>query len=793
MACRRSPAAFWPARYSKGMKIMKYIFIIAIVCALFFSGTAMAEDVQQNEAPKETAAAEKLVEQMNDGLKNGDFTGAIKRGIEADKVLGDLGRVKEQADVLLSLSLAYNSLGHYRAAQKCLETALRLSKKTEPNDKEAVILAHIGNSYLLTNDLDKAAKVLEEAQRLAEETKNDAALAAVLNNTGNLLFLQKKYAEATGLYQRSYELAVRTGNNLLAARAMSNSARTSLARDDVRSAEASLRSAYARHMALPDSHDKAYGLIGIARMYTALASRSPNRKAELTKEARRALDGALKSAEPIKDHVSLSYASGYLGALSENEGDYDAAMRYTRQAIFEAQAAGALESLYRWYWQTARLMVRTGNAQEALLAYRKTINVLQSIRYEFSGDCRIYNQATYTDSAEPIYVEFVNLLLKEAASKRDEKQSETYLLEAIQAVELLRAAELQDYFQNSCVAAKRIKIDNADLVHPGRAIFYFITLPDRIEVIAGLPRGFRKYTVGLGRDTVAKEIRQFRRTLENRTSREYMVHGQKLYDWMVRPIEADLIAQKVDTIIFVPDGTLRTMPFAALHDGKDFLITRFAAVTMPGLTLVDASPRGREKDDVLIAGLSDGVQGFSPLPYVPYEVEEIRKLVRSTALMNKEFETSLINDEIRKTPFSIVHIASHGEFSENAAETYILTWNEKLNMDQLEKFVGMSRYRKNPVELLTLSACQSAATNDRAALGLAGLSVKAGARSALATLWYINDQASSDLVVEFYRNLTDRSFSKAKALRQAQLKLLKGERYQHPCYWAPFVLVGNWL
>ena len=141
----------------------------------------------------------------------------------------------------------------------------------------------------------------------------------------------------------------------------------------------------------------------------------------------------------------------------------------------------------------------------------------------------------------------------------------------------------------------------------------------------------------------------------------------------------------------------------------------------------------------------------------------------------------------------MIHIASHGEFSGNALETFLLTWDNRLDMDQLEKFVRMSRYRKKPLDLLTLSACQTAAENDRAALGLAGLSVKAGAKSVLATLWPIFDRASSDLVTEFYRQLKKPELTKARALQLAQIALLSDTRYRHPSFWSPFMLIGNWI
>jgi len=152
-----------------------------------------------------------------------------------------------------------------------------------------------------------------------------------------------------------------------------------------------------------------------------------------------------------------------------------------------------------------------------------------------------------------------------------------------------------------------------------------------------------------------------------------------------------------------------------------------------------------------------------------------------------------VDKELQEKPFSIVHIASHGQFDSDVNKTFVLTFDDKLTMDHLEQTVGRLRFRENALELLTLSACQTAAGDDRAALGLAGVAIKAGARSALATLWFIDDQASSELIAEFYQQLQKPTISRARALQRAQVKLLSNWRYEHPGYWAPFLLLNNWL
>jgi len=153
-----------------------------------------------------------------------------------------------------------------------------------------------------------------------------------------------------------------------------------------------------------------------------------------------------------------------------------------------------------------------------------------------------------------------------------------------------------------------------------------------------------------------------------------------------------------------------------------------------------------------------------------------------------------VDKEFAVDNYSIVHIASHGHFDSDAAKTFVLTYDGKLSLDELERMIRPSQIRDKPVELLTLSACQTAAGDDRAALGLAGIAVKAGARSAFATLWFVDDEASTMLVGDFYSDLHNLpGISKAKALQKAQVKLLADPRYGHPCYWAPYLIIGNWL
>jgi CHAT domain-containing protein len=244
---------------------------------------------------------------------------------------------------------------------------------------------------------------------------------------------------------------------------------------------------------------------------------------------------------------------------------------------------------------------------------------------------------------------------------------------------------------------------------------------------------------------------------------------------------------------------------AVLHDGKEFLIEKYAIAYTPGLNLLDSKPLARGKISALKAGLSEPREItlsssttpllFSALPFVKQELEALQSNVAGQLLLNQDFTTATIQKEINSIPFPVVHLATHGQFSSNEKDTFILTWDDRLNVNQLNTLLrSREEIGRNPIELLVLSACQTAAGDRRAALGLAGVAVRAGARSTLATLWLVSDEGTAELMTRFYQELTNPTISKAEALRRAQVALLKNSRYQQkPEIWAPYVLVGNWL
>jgi CHAT domain-containing protein len=265
-----------------------------------------------------------------------------------------------------------------------------------------------------------------------------------------------------------------------------------------------------------------------------------------------------------------------------------------------------------------------------------------------------------------------------------------------------------------------------------------------------------------------------------------------------------LKAGGVDTLVFVLDDALRNIPMAVLWDGQQYLVEKYAVSVSLGLQLLNPTPIAREPLKVLAGALQDPPKGAPPelgrLQYAKSEVAAIAQLgIPTQELLEQNFTSTALQTTINTAPFNVVHLATHGKFSSRAEDTFILAADGPVNVADFDSLLrSRDLTRSDEIELLVLSACQTAAGDDRAALGLAGFAVRAGARSTLASLWNVSDRSTPFLIREFYQQLTHakQPITKAEALRRAQLALLRDDQYRNyraPQDWAPFVLIGNWL
>lgn len=735
-----------------------------------------------------------LVERGQRACEKGAFSQAVTDWQKAVESFRRQGNTNAEIQTSLSLAGAHQSLGQQRRAAQILQDTLARAESSGDRSLVMLVKSRLGAALILTLESERAGTLLREALESAKAEKNARLSAAILNDLGNLSATEQKFAEALAAYEESVTLARQTGNKGLTAQARCNAASTAARAGDFSKADDLNAQALRDIGDLDASHAKAFLLLTAGQTDRQIKLTGDAAK-RLLLRANQSFQNALTIAEKIGSRSLESYALAYMGQLYEQDKQLEGALTLTRRAVFAAQQAQTPEALYRWQWQAGRLLKAQGETEPATAAYRLAIQTLQPIRNDVSlGYGNATARLSFRETEGPLFFELADLLLQQAKATTDPKREQELLREARDTVEHLKAVELEDYFCDECVDVQRLSKRAVESVDERSAVVYLIPLPNRTEILVGMASGLKRFTVEVGAEALTAEVREFRRNLETRTTYGYLAQGQQLYDWLIRPIRPVLAEKKIDTLVLVPDGALRTVPFAALHDGQKFLIQDLAVAVVPGLSLVAPQSLDHGKSRLLLNGLSKPVQNFPPLDFVPNELRSIDPKSSSATLLNEDFTVTQLKRKLTDEQYSIVHIASHGKFSRDVRDTFVLTYDSKLTLNDLESLIRPSQYRGRPVELLVLSACQTAAGDDRAALGLAGVAVKAGARSALASLWYVNDQSTSELVTEVYGQLRQSSsISKARALQAAQIKLLNDRRYRHPCYWSPYLIIGNWL
>jgi CHAT domain-containing protein len=427
----------------------------------------------------------------------------------------------------------------------------------------------------------------------------------------------------------------------------------------------------------------------------------------------------------------------------------------------------------------------------ALNAYRRAVDLVEETRPEMRARYGA-GEAEFQRQVEPVYLTLVDALLQRAG-RSEARDKQAPLKEARDVVERWKAAELRDYFRDECVAELEAQAAPVESLSRSAAVIYPIQLPDRLELLVSSRSGIRQYTVPVGADEATRAINRFRELLARRTTREFRRPAQQLHAWLVQPYADELASQGVDTLVFVPGGALRTVPLSALHDGERFVVERFAVAITPSLKLLAPKQLDLSDTRLLLAGVSESVQGFAALESVPKELSEIRDLYGGELLLDEDFRLSRLEEEFRERRPRVVHLATHATFTGDPRTSFVLTYDKKLTMQGLSELVGAGRFSEEPLELLVLSACSTAAGDERAALGLSGVAIRAGARSAMGSLWNVSDRASTELVVGFYRELGSPGVSKAQALQRAQRQMLASPGFEHPFYWAPFLMINNWL
>lgn len=693
--------------------------------------------------------------------------------IASKSSLQTLSSLRNLGDLLLII-------GQPKQSQQILTASLSSAEKLDSPQEISLTYLKLGKTLQALAKGEDIARLSRRYRKQALEAYNKAANLSPSPNTKlkaqlnllDLLLQQKKWSEAESLWQSLYPQIA--DNNSFSNR------------------------------------DRIYANINyVQNLIKVLALEDQtianNLQLPSNSELQQILVNATQQAQVLGDNRIEAHAWGTLGRLEEIKSEYSLAAIHSKKALNLVSNYAASDIAYQYFWQLGRIQKEQQKIPKAIASYTKAYNALQSLR----SDLATINpevQFSFRDQVEPVYRQLVELDVKYAAElelQGDQESSQDRLIQARDVIESLQVAQLNNFFREACIDANPQMIDEID---PEAAVIYPIILDDQLEIILSLPQQKPSlYQSDVTKQQLEEKVAKIQGGLKSSllSVNSLLPDYQQVYNWLIKPLEAELTKNQVKTIAFVLDGSLRNIPMSVLHDGHQYLVEKYAVALTPGLQLLDPTPLIDLNLDATTGGISQMRADFEPhrnfddLPKVPEELKTIREMgLSKSSLLNNQFTKQALKQNIIASSSPIVHLATHAQFSSKAEDTFILSWDGQINIKELDDMLRDDTFnRQNDIELLVLSACETASGDPRATLGLAGVAVQAGARSTLATLWSVVDESTAQIMGEFYSQLSQSTTSKAnkaEILRQAQITLMKDQRFNHPHFWAPFVMVGNW-
>ncbi|MEM9448932.1 MAG: CHAT domain-containing protein [Cyanobacteria bacterium P01_E01_bin.6] len=764
-------------------------------------------------------------------LAVGDGESAVEAWETSAQVFDEIGLSARAAMGRVNQAQALQSLGFYQQAIALLQTLQNNFLDTPDSLEKAAALRSLGEAQRVVGKLSDAQEALEASLAIALALDDSEAIAQTYLSLGN--------ASRAGidLFSTSY---IPSHAQISESQALTDSAATYYRQAAAQSDRPIIQTQAALNVlslfievenwdeairfypgigqqlsALPPGRPAVYAQVNYAQSLVQLK----NERAQITvdwSEIAQLLTNAYQQAVELNDSRAQSFALGHLGELYEKTTQWDESQTLTRRALALAQSINAQDIAYRWQWQLGQVLKESGEYDNALSAYSEAFNTLQLLRSDLAA-ANADIKFSFRKSVEPVYREYVDLLLRpgeqpaEANQDRASEPGQRPLLSTDQAnlrrardvMEALQVAQLENFFQSACLEPK-LQIDSIiQEQNQQAAVIYPIILADRLEILVKLPQSedlMHYAPVYMPQEEVETYLREFRRDLQGLyTYRRVEEKGKVIYDWLIGQADEQFAQNNIETLIFVLDGSLRNIPMAALYDGTQYVVQKYAVDLVLGLEVSGIQSLDRSKMRVLAAGLVDPPVEFqntyARLTNVKAELDMIQESdIRSVLLREDSFRRKEFNDEFNNREFQVVHLATHGQFGADRESTFILDAEGKVALDDLSELFGTERQVSDaPIQLLIMSACRTATGDDREVLGIAGTTVRAGARSALASLWSLDDEASVTFTSEFYKHLGQPGISRAEAVRLAQEMMLNNPNFNHPRFWSAYVLVGSWL
>ncbi|MEH2238510.1 CHAT domain-containing protein [Nostoc sp.] len=724
--------------------------------------------------------AQALNTQASLQLHTGKAETALESWQQAEKFYEQAGDKMGSLGSQINQAQALQTLGFYRRSKQQLEVLTQKLQGMPDNEIKVSGLRSLALALEMIGDSGNSQQILEQSLAIASKIAAKPQLSSILISLGQTAVDLQDPNAAFDYFEQAQLLATNPGDQLQARLAQF---KLFLDYDKPELATPLAPQLLQQLRELPPSHISLYAAINFVGILTLNRQSNPDQIVPL-KDLAQLMAVTVKSAQQIKDAQSEAYALHQWAKLYRRTQQISEAQELAQKSLDIARQLQANDIIAQSAWQVGQLYKQQGDRSKAITVYTEAVNALKALR----GDLVAINpdiQFSFRSSVEPVYRELVDLLLENQPSQAE-------LIQARELIEALQIAELDNFFREACLD----RTQQIDQVDPTATILYPIILPDRFTVIlskAGQP--LRSYVTHKSQAEIEQTLDNFLTALNPVSdSKDRDRFSQQIYNWLIRPAEADQAFIDTKTLVFVLDGRLRNIPIAALYDGKQYLIEKYAVALSPGLQLMATRSLNQNHLSAIVGGISEARAGFSALPAVESEIKQISKAIPSSELLNQQFTSQALAERVKSSSASIVHLATHGQFSSRLEDTFLLTWDGQMNVKELSELLkNRGSDPSKAIELLVLSACDTAAGDDRAVLGLAGLAVKSGARSTIATLWPVKDQVAAILMTRFYNQLRQPKITKAEALRQAQISLIRQTDFHDPFFWSGFVLIGNWI
>ncbi|MEL7331283.1 MAG: CHAT domain-containing protein, partial [Cyanobacteria bacterium J06560_2] len=643
-----------------------------------------------NTEPEDILLAHALNTQASLSLHSGQPEAALETWKQAEGFYQAVGDTLGMLGSQINQAQALQTLGFYRRSKQQLD-AINQQLTTLPDSAIKVVgLRNLGVALQVIGDLSGSREVLFQSADIARQTGVTAELSATYlslaltamdwgDSDAALIFFEE--AESTALNPSEFTQA--------------QLGRLSLYADHTQAAASVplTLQLYQQLIALPPSRASVYNSVNFVNSLSRLEA-SPIS----IEDQGVLLAQAVQSARALKDSQAEAHALKQWGALYEQNQQWSEALKLTEQSLKIAQSAQASDIVAQSAWQQGQLLKHQGQKQSAIAAYNQAVKALQSLRGDLvaiSSDV----QFSYRKSVEPVYRELVDLLL-------EGEPSQAALIRSRELIEALQLAELDNFFREACLDVEAQQIDQVD---PQATIIYPIILPDRLAVIqssAGQP--LRYHTTPIAATAVKQTLQDLLTALHPSSGNvQHRQLSAQVYDWLIRPAEASLT--HTETLVFVPDGLLRNIPMSALYNGEHYLIEDYAVALSPGLQLMSVQSPNQNKTGTIVAGISEARHGFSALPAVAAEVSDISQIASAKSLLNQQFTSEALSNAINNRSANIVHLATHGQFSSRLEDTFLLTWEGRLDVKALSELLKKrSSHQNTAIDLLVLSACDTA-------------------------------------------------------------------------------------